>query len=203
MTYEILHQSDFDIIVKDNFMITHFRKRDNNQDVESNFSIIYSCYYGVDKEFIDNKDAYIKELMDYCGFDADVLNYTMESLYALDEIYEKANNKIVKFPNLFIKYLLFLDIPKNVVWGMIAYAGEVVIKATKGNWVLKKEEYHFSVGDIKISSYIPYIYGKKKEDEYLIFHLVLRLFEDCEDFYLAPRIIAALKFGVSNIDMFI
>ncbi|MDX1905233.1 MAG: hypothetical protein SFU27_13850 [Thermonemataceae bacterium] len=200
MTYEILYKSDSEIIFKDNFMVRHFEK--NGDSIFSDLGV----FLGVHDNFISNKDAYINDLIDYSGFDANKLNYTPKSLYMLDETYKKANSfkKRVKFPNLFIEDYLFLDIPENVVWGMIAYTGEVVIKETKGNWVLKKEEYHFSVGNIKIYSYIPYVYGKKG-DKYPILQLVLLLFEDCGEFefYLAPRIIAALKFGVSNTDMFI
>lgn len=133
-----LYEDDSLLVVEGALCINFNRKPDG---------ATITFFKGISEEFFEKKDFYIKAFQSYWSIDDSVLNYKLKSLETLDTIIfdeydDTARSKIkwirVSCSKLPLGFVSYLDIPRDAVWGLMAYIGEVIIHETDGYWTSRE-----------------------------------------------------------------
>jgi hypothetical protein len=117
----------------------------------------------VDADFIEKRQIYINAFQNYWQLPDSLLDYSTTSLEIIDNIIIKGQEDKTKwayipFSKISSGRIHLLTIPKEAMYGIVAYVGEVIIKEANGYWYVKEEDHTVTI-DIKQKFMPPLILG--------------------------------------------
>ncbi len=180
--YKILFENNIYVTIESTYEINTYNKVGNG---------LTGGFKGVDLTFFENLQKYITDFQNYWHIPNNSLDYSIESLEIIDNIIIKCaedENKWVKIPFPCIDFgaIHLLAIPKEVMYGIVAYVGEVIIKQIKGYWHLLEEERE-AISGIRYKVINP-IVMKENNTKFNFANMVMDLFTTGDDFLVAVRI---------------